>query len=306
MRGASPPVDAVIVTYQSARLLPEAVASLRASGVSSIQVVDNASTDGSADVARALGCEVIVHERNLGFANGVNAGLSSCRREYVLLMNPDARLRDRCLERLVATLAADRRVVAAGPLLVSPAGEFSAGARRFSTPLNRTVPQLPLLRRLAAVFGPEYCDVVDMARARVPRTVDYLWGAALLVRRDFLQDGGGLDGQFFMYSEDEDLGLRARAAHRSLLLVPDARAEHVGGASSGDARELALARQLWATELLFAKWRGWAVAGAFGVMATNALRCQCALHVLRRRPMAAQDARHAAEALRALREGRAT
>ena len=64
--------------------------------------------------------------------------------------------------------------------------------------------------------------------------MDYLWGAALLMRRRFLDQIGGLDERFFLYSEDEDLGRQARARGYRALLVPRARARHIGGASTPD------------------------------------------------------------------------
>ena len=94
-----------------------------------------------------------------------------------------------------------------------------------------------------------------MAASAPSLPVDYLWGAALLVRRRFLDDIGGLDERFFLYSEDEDLGREAQARGYLSLLVPRARATHVGGASTPDAA-LALARAIAANALLLEKWQG--------------------------------------------------
>jgi len=124
-----------------------------------------------------------------------------------------------------------------------------------------------------------------------PCRVDYLWGTALLVRRSFLDEIGGLDEHFFMYSEDEDLGRRARAAGRPVLLVTAARVSHVSGASSPD-RSLALARMQAANRLLLEKWEGRRAAAVFwaGLGPVLAVR-QAALRLAGRRDEAAEAAR---------------
>ena len=89
--------------------------------------------------------------------------------------------------------------------------------------------------------------------------VDYLWGAALLCRRSFLEGIGGLDERFFLYSEDEDLGRQAHARGLRSILVRDAVVMHVGGASTGD-EALAQARIERSNALLLEKWNGPAAA----------------------------------------------
>ncbi len=84
-------LDVVVVTYNSAELLPPALEPLPARGARVI-VVDNASTDGSADVARRLGAEVVENPVNAGFAAAANQGAALGDAELVLFLNPDARI----------------------------------------------------------------------------------------------------------------------------------------------------------------------------------------------------------------------
>lgn len=247
-------VDVVVVTHQSAATLGAALDAVRrAPRVNSILVVDNASCDDTRRVANEAGVTVVPNERNVGFAAGVNAGLPLCRSPYVLLLNPDAVLLPDDLDRLVRALQADKAAVAAGPMLVGESGRAIVGGRRFSTPLNRLFALAPVTRRWRhGRLGPEYPR--GMAVSRQPATVDYLWGAALLLRRDFLARIGGLDGRFFLYSEDEDLGRAARALGARMLLVPTARAGHVGGVSSAGDEGIALARLGHALALGLEKW----------------------------------------------------
>jgi GT2 family glycosyltransferase len=176
------------------------------------------------------------------------------------------------------------------------------GARRFSTVLNRTLWWLPLPRALRPGWAtPEYGHPASLIAATRPAAVDYLWGTALLVRRSFLSAIGGLDERFFMYSEDEDLGRAARVRDRRVLLVPQARVAHIGGASTGD-RAWALARTQAANRLLLEKWEGGKAAAVFWAAVGPALTVRAAALRLAGRH---EQAREAARTRRFLRAARA-
>jgi GT2 family glycosyltransferase len=256
-------VDIIVVTYRSAGCVRSGLdAAAGSRHVERLIVVDNASDDGSADVARAAGASVVLeNDRNVGFARAVNAGLREATADLVLLLNPDAVCTSDALERLVACLDHDSGAVMAGPMLQSPAGDVSAGARRFSTVVNRLLWHVPLPYR-PAWSTPEYVGAArDLVMTR-PTPVDYLWGAALLCRRSFLSSIGGLDERFFLYSEDEDLGHRARSLGLRSILVPDAVVLHTGGASTID-EALAWARIESSTATVLAKWQGAGASSAF-------------------------------------------
>jgi N-acetylglucosaminyl-diphospho-decaprenol L-rhamnosyltransferase len=267
-------VDVIVVTYQSEACVGQAVASVRgAAAVRHIVVVDNDSADRSVASADAAGADAVLRNaENRGFAAAVNQGLARCNSDFVLLLNPDATLAAADLESLVAALTGTSAAVMAGPLLISADGEVSLGARRFSTATNRLLWHLPLPSR-PQWSTPEYVAAAAMRAAPEPVSVDYLWGAALLVRRDFLVEIGGLDERFFLYSEDEDLGRQARARGRRSLLVPGASAIHVGGASTADVAA-AQARVIVANAGLLRKWEGRFAACAYrwGVGPVLALR----------------------------------
>lgn len=227
-------------------------------------VVDNASSDGSAGAARRAGADLVLeNDRNVGFARAVNQGLEACAAEYVLLLNPDAVVTGDALSPLVECLVEDEGVAMAGPLLVTPDGEVIVGGRRFSTAANRLLWHLPLPWR-PQWSTPEYRAELGGPALQHPVPVDYLWGAALLCRRSFLQAIGGLDEGFFLYSEDEDLGRGARQLGWRSMLVPEAMVRHVGGASSRD-ETLAQARIEMSNMRLLAKWEGERAARAFCV-----------------------------------------
>jgi hypothetical protein len=249
-------VDAIVVTYESASVLPVAVRSVSQSPLTTaIIVVDNGSSDGSVETARAVGVSAVVcNKANLGFAAGVNRGLAQCSSDYVLLLNPDAAIEPTALELLAQALDDSPSAALAGPVLVSANGRVDLGARRFSTVTSRLLWHAPWPRR-PAWATPEYISRSEIIGSTVPVEVDYLWGAVLLARRAFLQEIGGLDERFFLYSEDEDLGRQAKSRGLRSLLVPRARTSHVGSDSTPD-EALAQARVILSNALLLEKWEG--------------------------------------------------
>jgi GT2 family glycosyltransferase len=254
-------VAVIVVTYENAATIGAALRPLRESAhVERIVVVDNGSRDDSAaQAARAGADEVVALDGNPGFAAGVNRGLRTCHSEFVLLLNPDASIAPPDLDRLVAELRAQPDAVVAGPVLEGPDGSPTSGARRFSTVWNRLALELPWFWRHDRFTSRLPAGTVDRAAGRT-LSVDYVWGAAVLVRREFLLAIGGLDERFFLYHEDEDLGRRAQAHGLRVLLVTGARAQHIGEVSSGGDAVLAHARMLFATSQLLDKW-SWAGSG---------------------------------------------
>lgn len=249
-------VDVVVVTYNSEETVLEGLESASASScVESIVVVDNASSDGTVALCRQHGFEVLENQCNKGFASAVNQGFHRGRAPYVLLLNPDAVLTVSALDALVTALEERPDAVVAGPLLKSKGGAICTGARRFSTVSNRTLSRLPALWRLRRL-GPEYDPSRLLSQGSGVVSVDYVWGAAALCKRSFLELIGGLDERFFLYSEDEDLGRQAAANGYVVLLVMTCAVTHVGGVSSAGDRALADARIAFANTKLFEKWEG--------------------------------------------------
>ena len=255
--------------------------------VTTLTVVDNASPDRSVRIAKDAGAQVIENATNRGFAAAVNQGLQSGQAEYVLLLNPDAVLLEGTLNLLVRALDADPRLAMVGPFLVGDDGAVTAGARRFSTVANRSLAYAPLLHRCQA-WTPEYPEPPRAGGGVL--LVDYLWGAALLVRRSFLATIGGLDERFFMYEEDEDLGRCARRDGLRVGLVAAARARHIGGYSSRGAEPLAEGRKAYATRQLLAKWRGQQAANLYTLLMFSVLAALWARGTARGRPEEAAGA----------------
>jgi GT2 family glycosyltransferase len=209
-------VSVSIVNTNSRDLLLACLESLSAADTE-IVVLDNASEDGSVEAVRERFPHVrlIPQSYRAGFAVNHNTVMRATSGRYVYVLNEDTTADDWQLERLVAHLDANPRVAALGPRLVYPDGSLQDSAWRFPTPLV-SVLGLATLGRAG----------VKQSRGDVPRRVDWVTGAALLLRREALEEVGLFDETFFLYSEEVDLQVRLRHAGWEVHYVPQATVVH--------------------------------------------------------------------------------
>jgi N-acetylglucosaminyl-diphospho-decaprenol L-rhamnosyltransferase len=225
--------DVVIVAHNSGHLLGEAVASAVAqAGAEHVWIVDADSTDGS--VERLRGLEPAAHilaVPNRGFAAGSNRGIEAGQAPFVLLLNPDASMLPGALAALEATADANPRAGIIGALVQSADGSVQAGSYgRFPSLVSTAGLRLwRIWQRLRGNAG---------LAPRAPRSttqVDWVTGAAMLVRREAIDQVGPLDEGFFLYYEDVDWCWWMSAAGWQVLLEPAAKAVHHLGGSDASA-----------------------------------------------------------------------
>jgi hypothetical protein len=224
-------VDVVIVSYNSRSKLRGPVDPLLGDEDLHLIVADNASTDRSLEAVAGLPVTAIPLPRNGGFAHGCNAGIAAGSAPYVLLLNPDAKIRPQSVRRLVQELAADEGLGAAAPRIVAEDGSLEYSQRRFPR-LRSTYAQALFLHR---VFPrADWVDELERDEDAYRQVGSPPWvsGACVLLRRSALDAIGGLDDGFFMYCEDIDLCRRLRDAGYGIRFVPDAVVTHEGGASA--------------------------------------------------------------------------
>ena len=207
-----------------------------------LYLVDNASGDGSeAQFRQALGddprVKVLQSGRNGGYGFGNNVGMRAAMAatpapDFIFLVNSDAFPEPDAAERLAAFLMAHPKTAAVGSGIVgqdgaphcstfrfhSVAGEFEGGAR--FGPITRLLKhaQVPILEPQAG------------------QEVDWLSGAALMLRRDALEEVGLFDEGFFLYFEETDLCRRLANAGWEMRFEPEARVVHIGSVTTGMAR----------------------------------------------------------------------
>jgi N-acetylglucosaminyl-diphospho-decaprenol L-rhamnosyltransferase len=196
-------------------------------------VVDVGSSDGTPELLRERFPEVRVLEReNRGLAAGWNAGIAEAPGRYLLLLNADAWAVGGAVERLVAFADAHPRAAVVGPRLSNVDGTLQRSARGFPT-LWRLATEYLFLRKLAPgtdALNGFYAGGFDHAS---PREVDWVMGAALLVRREAVEEVGPADEEFFLFSEETDWCYRFRQAGWEVWFTPEAEFVHVGGAAHG-------------------------------------------------------------------------
>jgi GT2 family glycosyltransferase len=238
--GTSPPVSAIVVSYNTRDdLLRCLEALLGQTGVSlDVIVVDNASTDGSVDAVRARFPEVrlIVNATNLGFSRANNLGLRAARGPHVLIVNSDCEVRPGAVGALCTILEARPDVAIVGPRTIGTDGSPQVSFGPSLTPLAEWR-QGRLVRGVRAGEAAALRRV--RARADHEQEPDWVSASCFLGRKTVLDAVGGFDESFFLYEEDVDLCLRVRAAGGRILYTPSAEVVHHLGRSMDQAPALA-------------------------------------------------------------------
>ncbi|MCI0639836.1 MAG: glycosyltransferase family 2 protein [Gemmataceae bacterium] len=195
-------------------------------------VVDNASTDGAAEMVASEfpAVQLVRNARNAGFARANNQAAALARGRLLFFLNNDTAIPPGTLAKLAAFLDRQPAALVVGPRLRDGAGKVQASCRKrptIATFLHRT-----LLLRWTGLFRKRY----EEYRGKNPSTLaptdaDVLMGAALMMRRADFQALGGWDEDFTFGGEDLELCLRANRLGR-VVYLPDVEITHYGRAST--------------------------------------------------------------------------
>jgi GT2 family glycosyltransferase len=262
----APDLSVSVVTYNSLHCLEPLFRSLAGQGGVrwELFVVDNASTDGSAQWlrSRATG-SVTLNAENVGYGRAHNQNLEVFRGRYVLFLNPDLTFGDGLFSSLVGFLDGNPQHVAVGPAVVEGPDRRPFPPRRFY-PGERAVALEPGLRRSEPAW---------------------LSGCCLAMRRDALLRLGGFDPDFFLYHEETDLCLRARRAGHRIGWCEEAEVFHARRQSQRHLSGYEQERNLVAGTLRFwekhyseadvakiARFRRWMASGRLALSWRGALR----------------------------------
>jgi GT2 family glycosyltransferase len=218
-------VTVVIINWNGERFLDRCLSALLAQTVvpHEIILVDNGSSDASLDIVRRFPVvRLLAQKDNLGFARGNNLAIAAAvaDSEWIALLNPDAFVESRWLEKLLSAVRdypvfdvfGSRLVVAANPAVLDGAGDaYHVSGLVWRMGHGSPTPTSKEDER--EVFSP--C------------------AAAAIYRRSALREIGGFDEDYFCYLEDVDLGFRLRLAGYRCLYVPQSVAHHVGSGTTG-------------------------------------------------------------------------
>jgi N-acetylglucosaminyl-diphospho-decaprenol L-rhamnosyltransferase len=301
LEGWATSVDFVVVAYRSAGILGACLDSIAAdlAGTSAeagwgdgatVIVVDNASPDDSAAVARAhsVGATVIESAVNAGFGSGCNLGAAAGRSANLFFLNPDARLTPGTTSRLLQELDQEPTLGAIGPALSDPKGDYRAASAGFEPSLRSIIGHFLLLGRVPGLrrwFRP-----LQLPEGSGEHRPDWVSGAALVVRREAFEEVRGFDESMFLYMEDVDLCRRLRERRWRIGYEPGVVVTHELGGTQGSEQAGTWARAFYR---YMARLHGATYARVCSILAAIGLGLRAVAYLPKRRALGLRLARAA-------------
>jgi N-acetylglucosaminyl-diphospho-decaprenol L-rhamnosyltransferase len=242
---SEPAIGVAIVSYNTAPLLRRCLESVLADTTGPVLVVDNSSPDGSADLVRRefASVRLLAEQDNRGYGAAANVAIRELDTRYVLLLNADTQLTPGTVEALAAYLDDHPAAAVAGPRIVNLGGTYEPSAHRFPTaislllharwwpgPQSRPAPEPTKHDSQKSRLG--HWFALPRRNEWRARPVDWILGAALVIRLEAFEAVRGFDEVYFLYQEEIDLCFRLRAAGWEIHYAPVATVHHVGGAST--------------------------------------------------------------------------
>lgn len=224
----------IIVSFNTKELLEKCLTSFFRflKGISfEVIVVDNASTDGSVQVAKSFkGVKVIENKKNLGFGTANNQGAKTAIGKWLFFFNSDAYLIDNSLPKLLERLNKDKKIGVAGPLILNTDRTIQQSVGFFPN-LPQVFYWMSFLDDLPGgdLLKPYHVDHDGFYKKE--QKVDWVTGAAMIARKDVFKKVNGFDEKIFLYSEDVDLCYKIKAAGFKIIFSPAAIVVHLGRGS---------------------------------------------------------------------------
>lgn len=260
-------VAVVIVNWNTADLLDECLRSVERHGGADrrldVVVVDNASSDGSADLVRERwpSVRLIANDENVGFCRANNQAIRVTDAPAVLLINSDARLTEGCLDAMLGYLDRDPRAAIVGPRLEYGDGAFQRWTAGRELSLRSCANHFLSLDAFADRF-PAFAGIYLRHDTDVAFRPGWVSSAVMLVRREAFDDIGLLDERIFVYMDDVDLCQRALDGGWNIWYAAEATAVHLMGASSKRETGRASPEALRSLNRWYARRHGRVAAGA--------------------------------------------
>lgn len=232
----NPKVSIIIVSYNTKNILRDCLNSILNTvsiGKVEVFVVDNASSDGSADMVEKefKSIQLIRSAANLGFAGGNNLAIRKCTGEFVLLLNPDSVLSSGVIEKTIDYMESDSECGVLGIKLLNSDGKLQPCARKIPNPFFKFLVITGIANKFknnSILGGPDY-SWWDHSSTK---EVGWVVGAYFLIRKKLIDQIGMLDDRYFLYFEEIDFCLNAKRKGWKVIFYPFAEILHIGGQSS--------------------------------------------------------------------------
>ena len=235
-------IDIIIVNWNSEQQLRECLKSIvtanrKSFNLSRVVVVDNASTDGSAEELDdiSLPLTVIRNAENLGFAAACNQGAKGSTADYLLFLNPDTKLFPESLSIPIQFMGQpeNAKIGICGIKMVDEDGKLTTSAARFPS-LKILIGKITGLSKILPKIYPNHLmSSYELVHSTL---VDQIIGAFFLVRRNVFIELGEFDERYFVYFEEVDFSMRAKMKGYSSYYLTGASAYHKGGGCSENAK----------------------------------------------------------------------
>jgi GT2 family glycosyltransferase len=234
-------VDIIIVNWNTERLLFDCLASLYEhinpqlppGWELCVTVVDNASVDGSVEMVKQKFPQIrlIINQENLGFAAANNLAFASSAMSYFLLLNSDTLVKENSFKAIFEFALSHSQAGVVAPCLYNGDGSVQVYPWVFPSPLANFANLLELYR-FRSLYDKLFPDQFSTDAITAPKSVDKVSGACMLVKQEVYEQIGGLDANFFFYSEEVDWCYRIKQMGWQVWFVPMAAVVHLGGQSS--------------------------------------------------------------------------
>jgi len=248
----------IIVNYNAGKYLERCLESFKANPAEDVDteviVVDNCSTDGSADMTaeKFPWVKIIKNKENIGFAAANNIGDRNSSGEYLLFANPDIEILPNSIKLMWNHLKRDYKIAVASPQIIAEDGSICPSCWNFhrlvmeiwdAVKFNKYFPKsrISLLRKMSFYSHQKFVEIVS--------------GACMMIRKTAFEDIGGWDEDYFLYFEDDDLCYRFYKAGWLVSYYPKAKVIHHGGKSTHH-EGISKARMYSGLFLFFKKHRG--------------------------------------------------
>jgi N-acetylglucosaminyl-diphospho-decaprenol L-rhamnosyltransferase len=254
-------LSVIVVNWNVCELLQHCLASIECNqGNMSLEVivVDNASSDDSVAMVEQEFPQVhlIASQENLGYSGGNNLGIKEAKGRHLLILNPDTEVVRDALQQMVAYLDGHPAVGAVGPQLLYPDGSVQSSRRRFPRLATAFFDGTPFSIRWFPNNKFEQAYYMTDSSDEEIQSVDWLTGAALMIRRETWQEVGPLDEQFFIYFEEVDWCHRCRDAGWEIHYLPLAQVVHHEQRSSDQVSTTSWIHACRSRALYFRKYFG--------------------------------------------------
>ncbi len=251
-------ISVIIVNYNAGKYLGRCLESFKANPAegfdTEVIVVDNCSTDGSADMAaeKFPWVKIIENKQNAGFAAANNIGARNSSGEYLLFANPDIEILPHSIELMLNYLKSSSDIAAVAPQIISEDGSIYPSCWNFPN----LIMELWDATKFKKYFPKSRISLLRKRKFYPKQTfVEIVSGACVMIRKDAYEDIGGWDEDYFLYFEDDDLCYRLNKAGWLVSYYPESKVIHYGGKSTPEGG-ISKARMYSGLFLFFRKHRG--------------------------------------------------